>query len=85
MAKYIKIYSILTDPYCILAKQFFDHHKIPYENIDIGKDRLEFERILTITGQAKVPVIDIDGMLIVGYNEDRLRAVLNISKTKLYE
>jgi glutaredoxin 3 len=85
MARYIKIYSIVTDPHCILAKQFFDRHKIPYENIDIGKDRLEFERILSLTGQAKVPVIDIDGMLIVGFNEDRLYAVLNISRKKLYE
>jgi len=77
MAK-ITIYTTPTCVYCKMAKDFFKNHNIEYEEKDVTKDEALVEEMVEKSGQMGVPVIDIDGQIVVGFNEEMLSKLLNI-------
>lgn len=79
----IKIYSTKTCPYCKLVKDYLAEKSIPYEDIDVGADSAKAQEMVKISGQMGVPVIDIDGSIIVGWNKAALdEAIGQKTKTK---
>ena len=74
----VKIYTTPSCVYCRMAKEFFKEHKIEYEEKDVAADAAAREEMFSKSGQMGVPVIDIDGKFIVGFDEPRLREVLGI-------
>lgn len=79
MAQQIKVYSTFSCPWCKKVKQFLDDNKITYQNVDVANDKNGREEMINKTGQLAVPVIDIDGDIKVGYDENWLKQNLNIS------
>ncbi|MBT4135318.1 NrdH-redoxin [archaeon] len=77
MAK-IKIYSTPTCPYCKTAKDFLKEKKIEFEAIDVSSDEKGLEEMKKKSGQLGVPVIDIDGEIIVGFEKEKLSKMLKI-------
>ena len=67
MAK-VKIYSTPACPWCVRAKEWFEENDIPFEEIDVANDRAAAEEMIKKSGQTGVPVIDIDGNIVVGFN-----------------
>ena len=55
-----------------------DENKVTYENLDVASDKIAREEMLSKTGQFAVPVIDIDGEIAVGYDEQWLKQKLNL-------
>jgi len=78
MAKSIKVYSTLICPWCIRAKQFLKDNNIDFQSIDVSSDQLAADEMMKKTGQMGVPVIDIDGEIIVGFDKDRIKQLLGI-------
>ena len=78
MAKQVKIYSTPTCPYCIRAKQFLSENNIPYENYDVSVDHEKAEEMISKSGQMGVPVLDIEGEIIVGFDKERIKQSLGI-------
>jgi len=78
MAKKILLYGTSTCIWCERTREFFKEHKIKYKEIDVGKDRKSAQTMLKKSGQLGVPVIDINGEIIVGFDESKLRELLNI-------
>jgi len=74
----VKIYSTPTCPYCQQAKEFFKENKIEFTNIDVSEDEKAGKEMVDKSGQMGVPVIDIDGEILVGFEEDKLRELLKI-------
>jgi len=74
----VKIYSTPTCPYCNQAKEFFDENKIKYTEIDVSEDEKAAEEMKEKSGQIGVPTIDIDGKIIVGFEEDKIKEALNL-------
>ena len=74
----IKIYSTPTCIWCAKTREFFKTHRVKYTDIDVGRDRKAAEEMVKKSGQMGVPVIDIDGKIIIGYNEEELRKELKI-------
>lgn len=74
----VTIYSTQTCHYCHLAKQFFDENGVQYTNIDVGADREKAREMVEKTGQMGVPVIEIGNEVIIGFDEERIRAALAI-------
>ncbi|OIP79762.1 MAG: NrdH-redoxin [Parcubacteria group bacterium CG08_land_8_20_14_0_20_48_21] len=72
----ITIYSTPTCPYCKMAKAFFDEQKIAYENIDVSVDHPKTEEMIQKSGQMGVPVIDMDGEIIIGFDRAKIEAIL---------
>lgn len=78
MDKKIKVYSTPTCPYCIRLKQFLKENNIPFENVDISVDQVQAAEMIQKSGQMGVPVLDIDGEIIVGFDKERLRQALGL-------
>lgn len=78
MPKSVKVYSTPTCPWCIRTKQFLKDNNIVFEDIDVGKDEKAAEEMVAKSGQMGVPVLDIEGVIIVGYDLDKIRNTLGI-------
>jgi len=76
--KKVIVYSTPTCPYCILAKEFFKEHNIPFDYLDVASDQKARDEMIKKTGQLGVPVIDIEGEVIIGFNEGKIRELLGI-------
>ena len=74
----VKIYSTPTCVYCKTLKEYLSNHKIEFLNIDVSKDKKELEKMIKDSGQMAVPVIDIDGEIVIGFNQTRLEELLKI-------
>jgi glutaredoxin 3 len=74
--KHVTMYSTPTCPFCIRAKQFFAENKIPVESYDVSQDQGKAEEMIKKSGQMGVPVIDIGGQIIVGFDKDRIKSAL---------
>lgn len=78
----IKIYSTPSCPYCKLAKDFMSEKKIEFKEIDVASDPTSANEMVKVSGQMGVPVIDIDGQIIVGWNKDAIEEALSASAKK---
>jgi glutaredoxin 3 len=55
-----------------------DENKVPYKDLDVAKDKVARDEMLSKTSQLVVPVVDIDGEIAVGYDEKWLKQKLNL-------
>jgi glutaredoxin-like YruB-family protein len=78
MAQQVSVYSTPTCPICKRVKQFLDDNQVPYKNIDVTASKTDLDEMIQKTGQLSVPVTDIDGDLILGYDEKKLKAKLGL-------
>jgi len=69
MAKNIKVYSTATCPYCKMAKEFLAEKNVSFEDVDVGQDKEAAKEMVEKSGQMSVPVIDIDGKIIIGFDK----------------
>lgn len=61
-----------------MAKQFFKDNKIKYEEIDVSNNPDAATEMIDKSGQMGVPVIDIDGEIIVGFNQETIKNTLKM-------
>lgn len=78
MAKTVKVYSTPTCPFCIRAKQFLKDNSISYENLDVSSNEALGEEMVKKSGQMGVPVLDIDGEIIVGFDKEKIKKALGL-------
>ena len=78
MDKKVKIYSTATCPYCIRAKQFLKENGVVFEDIDVANNKTAAEEMIRKTGQMGVPVLDIEGEIIVGFDREKIKQALGI-------
>jgi len=74
----VKVYSTSTCSYCAMTKEFLKKNNIQFENIDVGIDRKASQEMMDKSGQMGVPVLDIDGQIIVGFDKDAISKALGI-------
>ena len=75
----VTIYSSPTCHFCHMVKDFFAENNITYTDRDVATDPTAIKEAVEKSGQMGVPVIDIDGNIVVGFNEPELKRLLNIS------
>lgn len=68
----IKIYSTSWCPSCIKAKRFFEMKGWDYKEINVADKHEDREEVFKVSGQRTVPVIDIDGEIIVGFDKNKI-------------
>ena len=74
--KKVTVYSTPTCPYCKRAKQFLKDNNIDFEDINVSADQERAQEMIQKSGQMGVPVIDIDGEIITGFDRDRISKAL---------
>ncbi len=75
----VKIYTTPTCPYCNMAKHYLKDNKIEYEEKNVAADRAAAEEMIHKSGQMGVPVIEIDGKIIVGFDKEAIDKALKLS------
>lgn len=76
MGKKVTVYSTPTCPYCINVKKFLKDSNIDFEDIDVSSDTEKAREMVEKTGQMGVPVVDIDGTVIVGFDKEAIEKAL---------
>jgi len=74
----ILIYTTSICVFCKKAKEFFKEHKIDYKEVDVGNNAKAAQEMVNKSGQMGVPVIDINGKIIVGFDKALLMKELKI-------
>lgn len=67
--KNITIYSTPTCHFCQLAKAYMKDHNIAYTEHDVASDLEKRKEMIDKSGQMGVPVIDVDGKIMIGFEE----------------
>ncbi|MBY0309997.1 glutaredoxin family protein [Patescibacteria group bacterium] len=78
MSKTVTIYSTPVCHFCHKAKEFFKENNIAYTEHDVASDADKRTEMIDMTGQMGVPVIQVDEDVIIGYDEDKLKELLEI-------
>ena len=68
----IKIYTTPTCAYCKMAKEYFKSKNLSYEEYDVSKDIPRQKEMIDKTGQFGVPVIDINGKIVIGFDKPKI-------------
>jgi len=76
MAKNVKVYSTSSCPYCHRAKQFLKDNNIEFEDIDVASNPEKGQEMVNKSGQMGVPVLDIDGQIVVGFDKEAIQKAL---------
>jgi glutaredoxin-like YruB-family protein len=72
------IYSTHSCPWCHRAVEFFKENDIKFKQIFVDEDNNAAREMIKKSGQRGVPVIDIDGKIIIGYNVESFKKLLEI-------
>jgi glutaredoxin-like YruB-family protein len=72
----VKLYSTPTCAYCKKAKRYFKENNIEFREFNVAKDQKRADEMMKKSGQMGVPVIDVNGKIIVGFNEPEIERAL---------
>jgi len=75
--KKVVVYSTPTCPYCKRVKDYLSRKEIPFVNHNVAEDRDAAKEMIKKSGQMGVPVIIIDGEVVVGFNKSLLDTLLS--------
>lgn len=76
--KKVRVFSTPSCPYCVTLKTFLDENNVQYEHINVAEDEKAREEMIEKSGQMGVPVIEIDGEMVVGFDRDKIVKLLNL-------
>jgi len=74
----IKIYSTPTCPFCQIAKKFFQENNLQFTDYNVAENRQALEEMISKSGQMGVPVIEIDGKIIVGFDQEKIKQLVGL-------
>ena len=74
--KTVKVYSTPSCPWCVRAKEYLKGKNIPFEDVDVAANADQAKEMVKISGQMGVPVITVDGAVIIGFDQNKLNQLL---------
>ena len=72
------VFSTPTCTYCNMAKKYFRQNKIWFRDVDVSRDQTAARDMVRRSGQMGVPVIDIGGKIIVGFDKPKINQLLGL-------
>jgi len=72
----VKVYSTPSCPYCTMAKKYLESKNVKYEEFDVSVDRSAAMEMVRKSRQRGVPVLDIDGNIVIGFDKDRIDSLI---------
>jgi len=74
----VKVYSTPTCPYCHTLKAFLKEKGVEFADIDVSQDEKALNEMIDRSGQMGVPVSDIDGKIVIGFDREKICQLLKI-------
>ncbi len=78
MNKKIVVYSTPFCPYCVTLKKFLEDKGVEFEEIDVAQNKEAAREMIEKSGQSGVPVLDIDGEIVIGFDREKITKLLNL-------
>ncbi|MFA6889055.1 MAG: glutaredoxin domain-containing protein [Candidatus Woesearchaeota archaeon] len=72
------VYSTSACPWCVKVKEFLKQNNVTFEDRNVGEDAESLQEMEEKSGQRGVPVIDVNGVIITGFDRDALKAALRL-------
>jgi glutaredoxin-like YruB-family protein len=76
--KRVTVYSTPTCSWCNTLKAWLQKNNITYTDVDISRDQRAAEELVRRSGQQGVPQTDVNGSIVVGFNQPLLKELLGI-------
>ncbi|MFH1462484.1 MAG: glutaredoxin domain-containing protein [bacterium] len=76
----VKLFTTPGCPYCFTLGEFLKEHKIEFQEIDISQDEKAKDDLIERTGQIGVPILEIDGELIIGFDKEKIVKLLKLKE-----
>ncbi len=74
----VLVFTTPTCPWCSRAKSYLRSRNVPFREIDVSRDPAAARELVRRTGQMGVPVVEIDGRPIVGFDQHRIDTMLGL-------
>lgn len=74
----VRVFSTKMCPYCLTLKEFLKEKNIEFEDIDATGNAEAQKEIVEKSGQMAVPMVEIDGEIIIGFDKEKISKLLNI-------
>lgn len=74
----VKVYTTSACPYCHMAKDFLKEYKIKFEEISLENNQKAVKEMIDKSGQTGVPVLDINGTIITGFDVEKIKKALKL-------
>ncbi len=75
----VTVYTTPTCPWCQMVKRYLQARGIPYTEIDVSTDYNAAMEMIRKSGQTGVPVVEIDGEIVVGFDRERIDQLLGLA------
>lgn len=72
----VKVYSTPSCPWCTVAKNYLTSKHVQFEDVDVSQNRQAAVEMVQKSGQRGVPVIDINGSIIVGFDQGTIDSLI---------
>jgi len=72
----IKIYTTPTCTWCQRLKEWLKKKKVSFQDLDVIESDTYRDELIEKSGQMAVPVIEIGGEIIIGFDEKKLEDTL---------
>ena len=76
----IRIFSTPSCPYCVTLKEFLKERGFEFEDLNVATDEKAREEMVQKSQQMGVPVIEINGQIIIGFDKKKIVQLLNIKE-----
>ncbi len=76
----VKVYSTPTCPYCVTLKEFLKENNVEFEDIDVSQNKTVLDEMVKKSNQMGVPVVDINGQIVVGLDKEKISELLDIKE-----
>lgn len=77
----VTIYTTPSCVYCKMTKEFFSDNNVEYKELNVASDEVARNEMVDKSGQLGVPVIDVDGRIIIGFDKPKLIELLDIKNS----
>ena len=74
----VKVYTTITCPWCVKTKEFLKENKVKYTEVNVGTDEKARNDMFEKSGQFGVPVTEVNGTIIVGYDKEAMKKALHL-------
>ncbi len=76
----VRIFSTPSCVYCQTLKGYMKNHDVSFEDIDVSSNDKLLDEMIEKSGQMSVPVVDIDGQFIIGFDKGKINELLKIKE-----
>lgn len=73
----VKVYSTNSCPWCVKAKNYLSSLNVEYVDLNVQEDMAAREEMVSKSKQMGVPVLDINGEIIIGFDRNAIDSALN--------